>query len=79
MAYNKRFDDEKLLLIYDQDDTMVDHNEAQKIQKLFQGANTFKTQGNGHIKLLWDEAVIHQVCDFVLSSERSNTTSVSKG
>jgi len=79
MAYNKRFDDEKLLLIYDQDDTMVDHNEAQKIQRIFHGANTFKTQGNGHIKLLWDEAVIHQVCDFVSSTERGNTTSVSKG
>ncbi len=67
LAYNKRFDDEKLLLIYDQDDIMVDHNEAQKIQAIFQGATALKTIGFGHTKLLWDESVINQVCDFVLS------------
>jgi esterase/lipase len=66
-AYTKRFHDEQLFLIYDHDDKMVDHNEAQKIQKTFHTNDVYKTQGNGHIKLLWDDCVVEKIVNFVSS------------
>ncbi len=68
-SYKSRFHEEQLFLIYDVDDKMVDHNEAQKIQNAFQTGHVYKTQGYGHIKLLWDDTVIEKVVDFVSSTE----------
>ncbi len=68
-SYKKRFEDEQLYLIYDQDDTMVDHNESQKIQKTFHTDYVYKTQGYGHIKLLWDDVVIESIVNFMSSTE----------
>ena len=56
---------EQLLLIFDEEDNVVNHQDAEIIQGHFEQSTIYKTQGLGHTRLLWDQGVIDQVCDFI--------------
>ncbi len=60
---------ERLLLIFDHKDKVVNHTDAEVIQQHFQQAKIYKTKDLGHTHMLWDQGVIDQVCNFILIGE----------
>ncbi len=64
-AFTARHNNERLLLVYDEDDTLIDHTDGEKIASIFPQANLIKTQGFGHTKVLWNEGVVDNICDFI--------------
>lgn len=59
----------KLLLVYDKDDELVCHTDADQAQKYWPDALCIKTQGLGHFKLLWNDSVMNQVAQFISGEE----------
>ena len=64
-AYKKRHNDEQLLLVFDKDDDVVEHNQSDVIQEIWPSAKVFKSNGLGHFKPLWAEEVVDQVAQFI--------------
>ncbi len=64
-AFARRHDNERLLLVYDEDDTLINHEDGEKIAHIFSQASLIKTQGHGHTKVLWDIEVIDKICEFI--------------
>lgn len=56
---------ERLLLVYDHDDTQVPHADGDLIRARWPAARLVKTRGLGHHKLLWDARVMAEVAAFI--------------
>lgn len=63
--YQPSSKDERLLLVFDHKDKVVNHSDAEVIQQYFKQSEIYKTQDLGHTRMLWDQGVINQVCDFI--------------
>ena len=55
----------ELLAIYDENDELVDPEDANSVLKQWPNAQTYTTKGLGHIKVMWDKTVIERIVDFV--------------
>jgi len=64
------YDAEKLLLIYDLNDTFITHHDADTIAAFWPSAEVVKTRGNKHKAMLDAEEVILTVCRFLDKPER---------
>lgn len=58
---------EKLLLIYDQDDRIVNHLEGDKLGELTPTAKLIKTQGYGHTRILSTQEVKDALTEFLVA------------
>lgn len=56
---------DRLLLVFDENDDRVKPDDAKVICKQWAGANTVKTQGLGHMKVLWQSDIIDKVSKFI--------------
>lgn len=54
-----------LMLVYDRDDDQVHHSDASAIAQVWPDSQTVFTDGLGHHRTLWDDAVLVAVGDFV--------------
>ena len=54
-----------VLLIYDEDDQVVDPRQGDIIQKLWPSSQLVNTRELGHSRVLWDAAVVDRIADFV--------------
>lgn len=64
-VYQPSLNQERLLLVFDHKDKVVSHKDAELIQQHLKQAEIYKTQDLGHTRILWDQGVIDQVCDFI--------------
>lgn len=58
-------DDEKLMLVYDLNDKIVDPRDGKKIQKRWPSVKLIETKNLGHQKVLWSPTVIEEVASFI--------------
>ena len=58
-------DQGKCLLIYDENDKLVDHTDADKILKYWPEARLIKTNNYNHSSLLWSPEVLDEVPNFL--------------
>ena len=56
---------DRLLLIYDEDDQVVDPRQGDVINELWPGSELVNTRKLGHNRVLWDDAVVKRIADFV--------------
>ncbi len=54
-----------VLIIHDEDDIEVDWHSTENLAKNISGAEFYKTQSLGHIKILFDQSVIEKVAGFL--------------
>ena len=55
----------ELLVIHDQDDELVLHSDSEQVIQQWPNAQTMKTSGLGHNKLLWSPSVMERIEDFI--------------
>ncbi len=65
-AAGPRLPVDQTLLIHDEHDAIVPFAEAQQIAAAWPAARLLATRGLGHNRILRDEAVVHQVLEFLL-------------
>lgn len=58
-------DDERLLLIYDETDDIVEHTDGDRIRDARPSATVLKTRGLGHREVLWSPEVMDEVGRFL--------------
>ena len=61
--------DTDLLLIQDRDDPRLQANDAERIANAWGNAQILRTEGLGHLKLLWSDEVMQAVIGFLKSNE----------
>ena len=55
----------ELLVIHDQDDELVLHSDSEQVIQQWPNAQTMKTSGLGHNKLLWSPSVMERIEGFI--------------